>query len=105
MATPRAKNTRLRTTERKPRSHAGLFFVTHADFCLAKFAEKSEIMLSLNYLKQIMHGFVAADGHTVDTETELIDAPDIMEGLTQLAQVKQGRALAGNSVSSDILVS
>ena len=45
-------------------------------------------MITIDYLKQIMHGFVAADGHTVDTEKELIDAPDIMEGLTQLAQVK-----------------
>ncbi len=45
-------------------------------------------MITVDYLKQVMDGFVCADGHTIDTDKEIIDAPDIMEGLTQLAQVK-----------------
>lgn len=45
-------------------------------------------MITVDYLKTVMDGFVAADGHTIDTDKEIIDAPDIMEGLTQLAQVK-----------------
>ena len=45
-------------------------------------------MITVDYLKQVMSGFVAADGHIIDTDKEIIDAPDIMEGLTQLAQVK-----------------
>lgn len=45
-------------------------------------------MITVDYLKTILDGFVCADGHTVDTEEEVIDAPDIMDGLTQLAQTK-----------------
>lgn len=45
-------------------------------------------MITIDYLKQVMADFVCADGHTIDTAKEIIDAPDIMEGLTQLAQVK-----------------
>ena len=45
-------------------------------------------MLTIDYLKKVLAGYVAADGHTIDTDKEIIDAPDIMEGLTQLAQVK-----------------
>lgn len=45
-------------------------------------------MITVDYLKTILTGFVCADGHTVDTEKELIETPDIMEGLTQLSQGK-----------------
>lgn len=45
-------------------------------------------MITIDYLKSILTGFVAADGHTVDTDNEIIETPDIMEGLTQLAQTK-----------------
>lgn len=45
-------------------------------------------MITIDYLKQVMADFVCADGHTIDAAKEIIDAPDIMEGLTQLAQVK-----------------
>ena len=50
-------------------------------------------MITIDYLKTILTGFVAADGHTVNVEKEIIEAPDIMEGLIQLAQTK-GRPFA-----------
>lgn len=45
-------------------------------------------MITIDYLKKILRGFVLSDGWTVNTNRDLVDAPDIMEGFTQLAQVK-----------------
>lgn len=45
-------------------------------------------MITIDYLKKILRGFVLSDGQTVDVNRILVDAPDIQEGLTQLSQRK-----------------
>ena len=42
----------------------------------------------MDYLKKILRGFALSDG-TVDTQRAIVDALDIMEGLTQLCQKKE----------------
>ena len=44
-------------------------------------------MITIEYLKKILRGFALSDGN-VDTQRAVVDTPDIMEGLTQLAQEK-----------------
>ena len=46
-------------------------------------------MITIDYLKKTLRGFVLADGQTVDVNRILVDAPDIQEGLTQLCQKKE----------------
>lgn len=46
-------------------------------------------MITIDYLKKTLRGFVLSDGQTVDTNRILVDAPDIQEGLTQLCQKKE----------------
>lgn len=46
-------------------------------------------MITIDYLKKILRGFVLSDGWTVNTNRDLVDAPDIQEGLTQLCQKKE----------------
>ena len=46
-------------------------------------------MITIDYLKKIMRGFVLSDGNPVNTNRDLVDAPDIQEGLTQLCQKKE----------------
>lgn len=43
-------------------------------------------MITFDYLKSVLAGWVNAESHTINTGRELVEAPDIMEGLTQLAQ-------------------
>lgn len=45
-------------------------------------------MITFDYLKKAMRGFVNAEGHTIDAGRVLVDAPDFMEGMTQLVQTK-----------------
>ena len=46
-------------------------------------------MITIDYLKKTLRGFVLSDGWTVNTNRDLVDAPDIQEGLTQLCQKKE----------------
>lgn len=46
-------------------------------------------MITVDYLKKIMRGFTLSGGLTVDANRAIVDAPDIMEGLTQLCQKKE----------------
>lgn len=46
-------------------------------------------MITIDYLKKTLRGFVLSDGQAVDVNRILVDAPDIMEGLTQLCQKKE----------------
>lgn len=46
-------------------------------------------MITIDYLKKILRGFVLSYGQTVDANRILVDAPDIQEGLTQLCQKKE----------------
>lgn len=46
-------------------------------------------MITVDYLKKIMRGFTLSGGHSVDANRTIVDAPDIMEGLTQLCQKKE----------------
>lgn len=45
-------------------------------------------MITIDYLKKTLRGFVLSDGQTVDANRILVDAPDIQEGLMQLCQRK-----------------
>lgn len=45
-------------------------------------------MITIDYLKKTLRGFVLSDGQTVDVNRILVDTPDIQEGLTQLCQRK-----------------
>ena len=46
-------------------------------------------MITIDYLKKTLRGFVLSDGQTVDANRTIVDTPDIMEGLTQLCQKKE----------------
>lgn len=46
-------------------------------------------MITIDYLKKILRGFVLSDGWTVNTNRDLVDAPDIQEGIVQLCQKKE----------------
>lgn len=45
-------------------------------------------MLTFNHLKHTLSGFTVSDGHAIDADKELLETPDIQEGLTQLCQRK-----------------
>lgn len=46
-------------------------------------------MITIDYLKKTLRGFVLSDGWTVNTNRDLVDAPDIQEGIVQLCQKKE----------------